>query len=180
MGQPLPGFEAPAAGFDQPFALLHACHERVQRTLALLQRLLDHVQAHGVDAAARSAAADVLRYFDLAAPLHHEDEEAHVFPPLLANGTPELQATVRRLQQQHHTMASQWELIRPALLRWRDGAAHGQPDAALRAAVAQWCVLYAEHIATEESRVFPAALAALDEAALQHMGAQMQARRHQR
>ena len=34
----LPGFNAPSVGFEQPFAMLEACHERVQRTLALLQR----------------------------------------------------------------------------------------------------------------------------------------------
>ena len=35
----LPGLHAPAAGFDAPFALLDACHERVRRSLALLERL---------------------------------------------------------------------------------------------------------------------------------------------
>ncbi|RYF75253.1 MAG: hemerythrin domain-containing protein, partial [Comamonadaceae bacterium] len=76
----IPGFNAPGVGFEQPFAMLEACHERVQRTLALLGRLRGHVQAHGADEPARQAARDVLRYFDIAAPLHHEDEELHVFP----------------------------------------------------------------------------------------------------
>ena len=31
-GIPLPGFGAPAVGFDTPFEMLEACHERVQRT----------------------------------------------------------------------------------------------------------------------------------------------------
>jgi hypothetical protein len=30
---------APAAGFDQPFELLAACHQRVEHMLDLLQRL---------------------------------------------------------------------------------------------------------------------------------------------
>lgn len=60
--------------------MLEACHERVQRTLGLLGRLREHVRKQGVDNDARQAARDVLRYFDIAAPLHHQDEELHVFP----------------------------------------------------------------------------------------------------
>lgn len=88
----LPGFNAPSVGFEQPFAMLEACHERVQRTLALLQRLRAHVLEHGADVPAQQAARDVLRYFDIAAPLHHEDEELHVFPLLLAQGSPDVAA----------------------------------------------------------------------------------------
>ena len=74
-GIALPGFGAPAVGFDTPFEMLEACHERVQRTLALQERLCEHLQAKGCDASAQNAAHDVLRYFDIAAPLHHEDAE---------------------------------------------------------------------------------------------------------
>ena len=82
----LPGMRSPGAGFDQPFEMLDACHDRVRRSLDLLRRLRDYLRGHGhgCDDSARQAARDVLRYFDIAAPLHHEDEELHVFPPLLA------------------------------------------------------------------------------------------------
>ena len=56
-----PGFASPAVGFDEPFEMLQACLERVQRSLALLQRLIAHVDQQGCDADARSAASDVLR-----------------------------------------------------------------------------------------------------------------------
>ena len=75
---------APAAGFEEPFGMLAACHERMQRMLALLARLRTHVASHGPDAQAQQAARDVMRYFDQAAPQHHRDEELHVFPPLLS------------------------------------------------------------------------------------------------
>ena len=55
----------PAVGFDQPFEMLDACHDRVDRTLTLLQRLAAHIDSKGHDASSRSAANDVLRYFDL-------------------------------------------------------------------------------------------------------------------
>lgn len=76
------GFNAPAVGFEAPFDMLEACHERVRRSLALLNRLVTWVDEHGHDDMSRSAASDVLRYFNLAAPLHHQDEELHVFPLL--------------------------------------------------------------------------------------------------
>ena len=59
---------SPAVGFDQPFEMLEACHERVERSLGLLLRLAEHLVSHGADEQARDAARDVLRYFDLAAP----------------------------------------------------------------------------------------------------------------
>ncbi|RZL28150.1 MAG: hypothetical protein EOP35_26390, partial [Rubrivivax sp.] len=43
----------PSAGFDQPFEMLAACHERVRRSVRLLQRLHAHVRQHGLDVQAR-------------------------------------------------------------------------------------------------------------------------------
>ena len=112
----LPGFSAPGAGFEQPFAMLEACHERVARTLRLLLKLVDHVANGGVDAQARSAASDVLRYFNVAAPLHHQDEELHVFPLLLAHGDALLNAQVNTMQSDHRRMDTLWGELRPHLV----------------------------------------------------------------
>ncbi|MEK9952050.1 MAG: hemerythrin domain-containing protein [Curvibacter sp.] len=176
-GQALPGFDSPAAGFEQPYDMLTACHERVQRTLALLERLIAHVDRHGHDTQSRSAAADVLRYFDLAAPLHHQDEELHVFPALLAGQDAALQAVVRRLQAEHREMETLWAALRPTLLRWCDAGAREMPDAALRAQAARFAQLYAGHIPLEETLVFPGAQAGMDAARQAAMGQEMQARR---
>ena len=150
MAVTLPGFNAPAVGFEQPFAMLEACHERVQRTLGLLQRLRDHVRAQGADEQARQAERDVLRYFDLAAPLHHEDEELHVFPLLLAQGAPDVVALC-------------------------DGDA--QPLGAAGDALDRFASRYAGHIAAEEGAAYPAAAALLAQDALAAMGREMAARR---
>lgn len=179
MGTVLPGFDAPAVGFEQPYEMLEACHERVQRTLDLLGRLLDYAQDKGQDAQTRSAASDVLRYFDLAAPLHHQDEEQHVFPLLLEQGDATLRASVQQLQSEHEEMGQLWLLIRVPLQRWRDGGDNPQdrPDTALKAAAQRFAALYAGHIPREEQLVFPAARAAMDPATQARMGAEMQARR---
>ncbi len=175
-GIPLPGFGAPAVGFDTPFEMLEACHERVQRTLALQQRLCEHLQTTGCDASARSAAGDVLRYFDIAAPLHHEDEERHVFPALHAVLDEALLAAVTRLQAEHVAMAQRWAVARSALLALAGGSIT-QFSAEQLAALDAFAAGYAEHIRTEEEWVYPAARAAMDAGTLQAMGRDMRQRR---
>lgn len=173
----LPGLRSPGAGFDQPFEMLSACHERVARTLDLLQRLQSYLAEQGVDDSARQAARDVLRYFDKAAPLHHEDEELHVFPPLLQPFTDAAtQSVVRQLQQDHVDMAASWAQARCPLLALAEGGqdAFSMADTAL---FQSFVGLYAAHLRHEDQLVYPAALAVLDAAAQQAMGQEMAARR---
>ena len=172
----LPGFSAPAVGFEQPFAMLEACHERVQRTLALLARLRAHVRQHGADTDARQAARDVLRYFDIAAPLHHEDEELHVFPLLRAQASSDVQTLVQRLQQDHLAMTADWAAARVPLLALAESAvAPFTPGD--EAALDRFSQRYADHIAAEEGTAYPTALALLGPATLVAMGQEMAARR---
>ncbi|MEQ1660956.1 MAG: hemerythrin domain-containing protein [Hylemonella sp.] len=177
MATALPGFEAPAVGFEAPYEMLEACHERVQRSLDLLGRLLEYVEQKGHDAQTRSAATDVLRYFDLAAPLHHQDEELHVFPLLLAQGDVALRATVQRLQADHRQMEAVWAGVREALLRWSEPGCQEKVTAESLEAIIRFRGLYAGHIEAEEGLVFPAARAAMTAATQAAMGAEMQARR---
>lgn len=120
-GTSLPGFGPPAVGFDTPFDMLMVCHERVLRTLALQERLCAHSQTTGCDGSACSAARDILRYFDLAAPLHHEYEELHVFPALEASAKYPLRAAVAQLQNAHDAMTEGWVGVRVAFLALAKG-----------------------------------------------------------
>ncbi|KQO26274.1 hemerythrin [Acidovorax sp. Leaf76] len=172
----IPGFNAPGVGFEQPFAMLEACHERVQRTLALLGRLRGHVQTHGADEPARQAARDVLRYFDIAAPLHHEDEELHVFPPLLAQGPAEVVALVQRLLQDHRDMVADWAAARQPLRALVEGRVRAF-SAADCAVLDRFAERYARHIEDEERVAYPAAHGLLPGATLQAMGLEMAGRR---
>ena len=174
MTRAVPLHPTPAAGFDEPFALLDACHERVQRSLALLLRLADHLAQHGADEQATDAARDVTRYFDLAAPLHHEDEERHVLPRLRAAGH---DALAQRLQHDHAVLAAQWQPIRATLqdvMQGRWEAAHAA------AAMRNWpsfAQRYREHIAIEDTQAFVVCRNALDDAQARSMGEEMAARR---
>lgn len=175
--QALPGFDSPAVGFEQPFEMLEACHDRVRRSLALLDRLVEHIGAHGHDARSRSAAADVLRYFDLAAPLHHEDEERHVFAVLDHCGEPALEAATAGLRTDHVHMQALWAGLRVALTLWSGPAASGPVDPATRHQANAFGALYAAHLHTEETVVFRAARSRMDAERLAHMSADMQGRR---
>jgi hemerythrin-like domain-containing protein len=168
--------DSPAASFAQPFEMLHACHERVERTLALLERLRRHVREHGADEQARQAARDVMRYFDLAAPQHHRDEELHVFPPLLAQADERVRELVRRLQRDHLEMESRWVAARAVLDALLQGALNAlSPEQ--ESALSAFAGTYADHIAGEEEIAYPAAAALLDEAAQAAMGEEMMRRR---
>lgn len=173
----LPGVRSPGAGFDEPFAMLQACHERVRRSLDLLARLRQYLRDTGWDESAAQAARDVLRYFDIAAPLHHEDEELHVFPPLLA-GTPEdgVVQLVRQLQRDHVQMAERWAAARGALQALGEGAITAltpQQEAALE----RFAHSYESHLRHEDDTIYPAARALLGAETQQAMGEEMARRR---
>lgn len=162
---------APAAGFDAPFDMLAACHDRVERSLALLERLAAHLPVQGADTAARDAARDVLRYFDLAAPHHHQDEERHVLPALRAAGQG---ALADRVMAEHVALVAAWAALRPGLQALVDRAAVPDPQ---RDGWAVFCAAYRAHAALEDTQVFAPARALLDAAAQAAMGREMAARR---
>lgn len=170
----------PAVGFEAPFEMLEACHQRVERMLVLLERLDAHLATlagdPAADARAGQAAQDVMRYFDLAGPAHHEDEERHVLPRLRAAADPALQALATRLAQEHIRMVSDWAAVRADL-----AALHvpGAPavDAARSARWAAFAALYRAHIVAEEASAYPAARPGLDAATLAAMGEEMARRR---
>lgn len=169
---------SPNAGFDAPFEMLAACHERVARMLGLLQRLQAHLASKGqADAAAADAARDVMRYFDMAAPQHHLDEERHVFPTLRESGDAALTALADALQAEHRQMHDAWQALRPALAALAEGQ---WPLAEAAGVFAQWqafAALYQGHAEREDEQAYPAAQARLDAARCRAMGDEMARRR---
>ncbi len=167
-----PAGALPATGFDQPFEMLVACHERVQRMLRLLLRLAGHLAHTGADGQAVQAARDVMRYFDVAGPAHHEDEERHVLPWLAAHGQA---ALAERLHADHRRMADDWARVRADLAAVADGQRPADDGFAQRWQA--FAELYAAHIEAEETQAYPPLRDALGAAALAAIGAEMAARR---
>jgi hemerythrin-like domain-containing protein len=173
-----PGQHAPGVGFEQPFEMLDACHERVERMLGLLGKIREHVKTHGADDQARDAARDVMRYFDQAGPHHHEDEERHVFPALLAQRDPAVVAVVIQLQQDHKAMVVLWALVRAALSALVEAGDHWTGLSAEEAQCFDaYDALYRRHLLDENGVVYPAARAVIRGEPLLAMSAEMMARR---
>ncbi|TDP83704.1 hemerythrin HHE cation binding domain-containing protein [Aquabacterium commune] len=140
---------------DDPIALLRACHEKVVRFTQLAQRLQAHVAEHGADAQAREAATAVLRYFTLAAPLHHADEDENLFVALRALGHADVNARIDALQQEHDTLGALWLPVRAWLAHIAEGQTppHGSPDGSPD--VDGFATRYRAHVAQEEASVYP-------------------------
>jgi hemerythrin-like domain-containing protein len=158
---------APLADFDHPLDMLNACHDRIEDRLRVLERLVDHVGAGGVDEEARQAAANVMRYFDTAGEHHHEDEEQNLFPALRKRAAQDeaLMALLDRLAADHESMRAAWVLLRARLCELTDG----DPAALDRELVGWFNALYRSHILLEERELLPAAerlLEPLDQARL--------------
>jgi len=173
-------YAGPAAGFDQPFEMLLACHERIERMLCLLEKLALRLNDSGLDQDCKDAAADVMRYFDLAGPAHHQDEEKHVLPVLKAGAIDEQQLAIQ-IEREHELMAKQWQVLRQDLgmLCMTDEGAPGNLSLSQgwrerRDAFAQ---LHREHINLEESTIYVKARERLDAASLEIMSAEMAQRR---
>lgn len=177
-------FRSPAGGFDEPLELWLACHERVQRFCNLLGRLKEHVEKHGADAEAAESATSIRRYFNEAAPRHHEDEEIDLFPRLLTRldeqaTTPDadepvhVRAAIDVLTAEHRSNAVLWAAIDAALARIAQGKA-----AVLEASqVEAFSRTYRRHIEVEESVVMPAMQRHFSAADWNDVGAAMARRR---
>ncbi|AAP85985.1 Hemerythrin-like domain-containing protein (plasmid) [Cupriavidus necator H16] len=138
-------------GFDSPIELLLACHEKVRRFAGLCQRLEQHAALHGADDEARTAAASVLRYFQIAAPLHHADEEEDLFPALRELGDVSLTARIDELDAEHGRLGDLWCCVKPWLEAMSQGARHPAPPE-----LSAFATLYPEHALREEREIYPA------------------------
>lgn len=150
------------------FEALDRTHADVVQALKRLERLVDSLDAQGPDAAVRSAARELCAFFDGTAREHHEDEERVVFPPLLAGGDPTLVQHVQRLQQDHGWLEEDWRELRTQLVTIAEGYS-GHDGAMVRNMAEVFATLYIEHIALEESLIYPASrqrLATAEAAAL--------------
>ena len=138
------------------FEALDRTHREVMDMLQQLQSLVEHLDAHGVDAQARESARAISSFFNDHARRHHADEETQVFPALLGSDQPDLVQHVRRLQQDHGWLEEDWLELAPQLQAVADGYSWYDLDM-LRHALPLFEQLYREHIVLEESVVYPEA-----------------------
>lgn len=158
--------------FETPISMLRASHDRVRHYTAQLGRLAERLaQRETPDEEARGSARAILRFFDIAAQLHHVDEEQDVYPALLRED-PEMVEAIRILCAEHDQLEALWQGIRPKLLAIVEGLA-----APLSAQEAEtFSLRHGEHAAHEEREIYPLVTALLDEITLSEIGRRMAAR----
>jgi pyridoxamine 5'-phosphate oxidase len=162
--------------FSKPLIALRTCHERMRKECDALCALLAHVQEHGSDEQARQSAASVVRYFDTAARIHHEDEEEDLLPRMMAAATISRGTSLTRLvvdiANEHREMDRAWIELRNAL----QGLAVGE-DTLDPLDVDRFVKLYRAHITVEEANLFPLAEMLLSRHDFAEIGASMAQRR---
>lgn len=166
-----------APDFDQPIAVLKHCHGRIRKQLATLEKLLAHLPQHGADDQAREAAGAVLRYFDKAAHLHHDDEEQDLIPMLRATAQGDdaaiLQALAPTILQDHKDMDALWQDLHEQLTAIAEGTGTVLSESQVRRFVAS----YTSHMEREESNIAPMALRLFSPEQMARLGQAMQLRR---
>ena len=157
--------------------MLKECHLRVMDQCATLQRLAEHLSIHQCDQSAAEAATAIIRYFDLAAPNHHADEEDDLMPALFDSVAGSdavcLRGLANSLYADHKVMNQQWLELRSVLF----GVIERKRVRLTEDLVFPFIEGYRSHIAFEEKELFPMAERLLTEEAIEKMGQSMRRRR---
>ena len=159
-------------GFDQPLALLRACHEKILAHCDLLEKLIDHMSASGPDDEARKTAGRINRYFSTSAGLHHRDEEEDLFPRLNRQSL-KIAELIYGLKKEHEELDTLWKMLAPELKRL-PGEAFSED---FSRAAGNFCSLYREHIERENMEFLPLAASSLSQQELAAIGESMAERR---
>jgi hemerythrin-like domain-containing protein len=159
-------------GFDEPLALLRACHSIILAHCDRLEALLVHIDEQGVDGEARTAARDIIRYFSGSARLHHRDEEEDLFPRLNRQSL-RIAELIRDLKQEHTRLDQLWENIAAELKQLPET---GFSDVFLQAS-RDFCTLSRQHVNRENMEFLPLAASSLSQLELTDIGESMAARR---
>ncbi len=160
----------------QPFDVLDACHKQLATALNQLGELATHLQEHGVDGQARTLARDLFQFFMNTARPHHLDEEKHIFPALIQSGDDELVRVTLRLQQDHGWIEEDWLELAPQIESIAAGYNWYNLDLLMHA-IPVFQALYQDHMALEESMIYPEAKARIAQWDLKGMGREMSQRR---
>jgi len=162
-----------------PFTQLGRSHRRLEERLDELVQASAAALSAETLATAREVARDVAGFFARAVQRHEEDEESSLFPRLRAHS--ELAPLLDKLAREHREHQALHGRLDDALSALgAAGDSHAAGGEAMRelADVTDALVrAYRTHIEEEERVLFPAARAALDDAAIAAIGAEMEARR---
>ena len=159
------------ASWAEPIDMLYACHSKVKRFCKQLRILPEYLAKNGINQAVKNDVQQIIHYFNLSAPLHHDDEECDFFPALV-RVQPQAQSDIDELESQHELLHQNWALL-SAQLEALVAGERNDVDAEL---IARFIAGYDVHIAIEEP-LFELGRIHLAQTELERMGKIMAERR---
>ncbi|MGH9830667.1 MAG: hemerythrin domain-containing protein [Blastocatellia bacterium] len=167
--------------FTNPIGVLTDCHRRIEHFLSVITAMSGRCKGSVLSPDEQAALTVALTYFRKSAPRHTDDEEESLFPALRRSGSKELAAALSsldRLHDQHVSLESLHNQVDLFCGRWLERGVLGAGDRSLLdLALDRLSSIYAEHIAAEESVVFPLAARVLSAETLAEVGREMASRR---
>jgi hemerythrin-like domain-containing protein len=164
--------------FESPLELLLSCHEKILHFSSALQQLVQTLAQQGWTAELEKTADMICRYFTIAGPEHHLDEEKHLFPALIAIDpeltkpeTLELVQALNQLIKEHVETDLLWESLNIML------SERSQDFATLKELAEQFAADMQEHVDIENNTIFPYAREHLSRQTFKKMGLAIARRR---
>lgn len=168
----------PDSGFDDPIGMLKDCHRRIESFLQILRIVADRATGRALSDEESAAVQSALQYFRSGGRRHNADEEESLFPRLRAQSGPGHDEEIVDLEEDHRKADGLHAAVEGFYLAWiAAGRLSSEEDQQLKSATEQLRLLYEEHIATEETVVFPRAAKLLDGATIAALGQEFRARR---
>ncbi len=168
----------PDSGFDDPIGMLKDCHRRIEHFLDILCVVAERAGNRTLTEEEGSAVKAALQYFHVGGERHTLDEEESLFPRLLAVAAGATVELIDRLRRDHGDANELHASVDWLYTAWISaGTLESSEHARLLAQTGRLKRLYAEHIAIEESEVFPQAALALDHQSLAAIGSEFRLRR---
>jgi hemerythrin-like domain-containing protein len=144
------------------FKALDTCHQLMHQQLAELADLLERLDTDSDSPHCRQKTKTIEAFFSEVARPHHAEEEKMVFPDLLLSSNAELVQAVQTLQQDHRWIEQNWLELAPMLRAIAQGE-DWVDMAELKHNAEVFLRLCHDHIALEESLIYPEAKARLVE-----------------
>jgi hemerythrin-like domain-containing protein len=171
-------FSPREAAYSHPLTLLKSCHEKILHFSSALVKLSKVLQQEGWNQKNKDSADQIRRYFNIAAPEHHKDEELHLFPAIIALDPslqdPEIKAQlnlINQMVQEHVETDTLWEKL-DSMLESRSNTFDELTEMGIKFAVE-----LARHAEIENIEIFAFAEQHIDEATLEQMGKAIAKRR---
>ena len=164
--------------FERPLELLESCHEKIIHFSSTLLKLSTALKQQGWTEELTATAQNITRYFNIAGPEHHFDEELHLFPAIIALNTEsedqqsrDLIQLINRMIKEHVESDALWEKINHLLNN------KSKDFKQLETLSIEFEKSMREHAEIENSIIFPFAKAHISDAEFKKMGMEIAVRR---